>query len=899
MTVPSTINTFSYAGDGITTVFPYPCYFLSEADLRVILRQGGFDTAQAINTHYSVSGAGIPAGGAVAFVAPPAVGQTVVISRDPPITQETDYVPNDPFPAESHERALDKAAMIDQALRRDIDGAVRGAYGEALQRLPPAAARALKYPFFDASGQPTLIDAGLGELVFSLGSFPDRAALANAEIATAITKVVFVGGYASYGDGGHGWYRHMPGGSTWTDGEVVDQLGQVWQLMLTNGCLYAAQLGVVADGNLVGNIGTDNSAAISRIIAAPADIVIWPSGGIRFLNPQYPRASQFWVSEIADVGPNNIDEESRPSGNCFVYAGSGHRAAFEGNPLGIWSNNYWSGIGVRTGSGQGVEGINGTDCEWLFYGYHCRGTRWDKCRWRHGGGVQGNVPAESVEGSFGCLRLDGKLSGATWYHEFRENEFLSGASREDGPLGGADTANYQGYAWAFDIEGNDIHASDCHFNNTSVRGRLGGGMKISGCNFENGDWGSEPGFGNPATGRAAIVATNQANNKGATGDKPGAIGLTIDSSSRIGQYTYAIVIDASYHAGTSECGLRCDGNGFRRNRDGEVLLIQNVNGTCGGGSILGCANTTRDEDEIEDVDSPGIGKAAPIRLIVRASDKTTPARWPGLRVSSNNTLYPEVWDDQRGITAGWWPRHNATALDTRGAAPKAIADYPAEPNPGWTNMTAAGGVLTGASFHAGWPFLTRSSVDKAAEFHTEEYVCAAGASMNFGGYMNAFVWSCPTVVAGSDRGFVGLRNATGAIGETAQPSSLAQMCGVGFDSTDPRHWHFIIGDVTGENQHIDLGSDFPVDTTTAVYALRIWTEGALEKLMLELTRVDAAGPRVYQSFSASQGPGAGQPLVPHFWRSAAPSGTVAMRVYLWECRAQPFDWLGSRLRSVR
>lgn len=234
MTLPSTQNTLLYAGDGSTTVFPFPFYFLDNADLRVVLRDNttGVDTSQVLNTHYSVTGAGVPAGGSVTMVVAPASGKTLIISRDPPITQQTDYVPNDPFPAESHERALDKGAMISQALRRDVDGSIRVAFGETLNRLPAASARALKFPFFDASGQPTVVDeAGFGDTLFALVSFADRAALAAASVNTVATKVLFVGGYAAFGDGGHGWYEFLPGGSTFPAAEVIDALGQVWRLL--------------------------------------------------------------------------------------------------------------------------------------------------------------------------------------------------------------------------------------------------------------------------------------------------------------------------------------------------------------------------------------------------------------------------------------------------------------------------------------------------------------------------------------------------------------------------------------------------------------------------------------------------------------------------------------------
>lgn len=115
MTVSTTVARISYAGNGSTTVFSVPYYFLAAADLKVWKRSSsGVETLQALNSQYTVSGAGNGSGGSVAFATAPASGETVVIVRDPIITQETDYQANDAFPAETHERALDRLTMVGQ-----------------------------------------------------------------------------------------------------------------------------------------------------------------------------------------------------------------------------------------------------------------------------------------------------------------------------------------------------------------------------------------------------------------------------------------------------------------------------------------------------------------------------------------------------------------------------------------------------------------------------------------------------------------------------------------------------------------------------------------------------------------------------------------------------------------
>lgn len=115
MTVSSSVNKVIYSGNSATVLFPVNYYFLENSHLKVILRAAdGSETVQALTTNYTVSGAGNPAGGSITMLVAPPTGTTLTIVRNVPATQETDYLANDPFPAESHERALDKLTMIVQ-----------------------------------------------------------------------------------------------------------------------------------------------------------------------------------------------------------------------------------------------------------------------------------------------------------------------------------------------------------------------------------------------------------------------------------------------------------------------------------------------------------------------------------------------------------------------------------------------------------------------------------------------------------------------------------------------------------------------------------------------------------------------------------------------------------------
>lgn len=127
MTVSSQQNSVQYSGNGVTTVFAVPFYFLENGHLNLNLIDvaTGAPTLLLEGPDYSVVGAGALSGGSVTLTIAPPVGSSLLIRRIVPVTQETDYVSNDPFPAESHERALDKLTMIAQQTTADAENSLK------------------------------------------------------------------------------------------------------------------------------------------------------------------------------------------------------------------------------------------------------------------------------------------------------------------------------------------------------------------------------------------------------------------------------------------------------------------------------------------------------------------------------------------------------------------------------------------------------------------------------------------------------------------------------------------------------------------------------------------------------------------------------------------------------
>ena len=189
MTVSSSLARHVYvAGEGAPPPYPIDFPFLDNSHVAVTRRDGaGGETPWIEGTHYSLAADADGGGGTLTILAGHALtaGESLVIVRAVPATQEADYQEAGRFPAESHERALDKLTMIAQQL------------GEAV-------ARALAVPRTDAAGSLELpIDAeragrflafdGEGRSVAALGTSGDlgpvtafmNGLLADGDAATA------------------------------------------------------------------------------------------------------------------------------------------------------------------------------------------------------------------------------------------------------------------------------------------------------------------------------------------------------------------------------------------------------------------------------------------------------------------------------------------------------------------------------------------------------------------------------------------------------------------------------------------------------------------------------------------------------------------------------------------
>lgn len=139
MTISTTTSRITYAGDGMTVSFAVPFIFFGADEIDVIERslESGSEALKVLTTHYNVAGGAGATGTVTALLAPDAT-KSWTIARRTKRTQMVDYTPNDPFPAETHERALDRLT----ALIQEVDDRV----GRSAALSPTSAVTGLTLP---------------------------------------------------------------------------------------------------------------------------------------------------------------------------------------------------------------------------------------------------------------------------------------------------------------------------------------------------------------------------------------------------------------------------------------------------------------------------------------------------------------------------------------------------------------------------------------------------------------------------------------------------------------------------------------------------------------------------------------------------------------------------------
>lgn len=149
MTVSTTALSVPYTGNGVTTAFATTFPFLEASHLVVVVAGATIGSSQYVVT----GGNGLT--GTVTFLAAPASGAAITITREVPATQLIDYLRNDPFPAESHEKGLDKLTMLVQQVLSGLGKAFR--FSDAAVAAVTQASALSKFPYINAAGALTFV----------------------------------------------------------------------------------------------------------------------------------------------------------------------------------------------------------------------------------------------------------------------------------------------------------------------------------------------------------------------------------------------------------------------------------------------------------------------------------------------------------------------------------------------------------------------------------------------------------------------------------------------------------------------------------------------------------------------------------------------------------------------
>jgi len=158
MTVSSTTSRADYTGNGSTTAFTVPFYFLDNSHVTVYstVIATGATTTLVLGTDYTLAGAGVSTGGTVTTTVAPTTSQKLSILRSVPQTQLIHYVPNDPFPAATHEQALDQLTMEVQQVNETLARSIKLSSTNTMTSTEftvPATTRANKVLGFDSTGE--------------------------------------------------------------------------------------------------------------------------------------------------------------------------------------------------------------------------------------------------------------------------------------------------------------------------------------------------------------------------------------------------------------------------------------------------------------------------------------------------------------------------------------------------------------------------------------------------------------------------------------------------------------------------------------------------------------------------------------------------------------------------
>ena len=150
MTVQVTDRVVQYTANGTTVQFDVPFQFF---EIEVYSNGALVDPNE-----YVISQLSPGLTGSVTFNTTPPSSTVITISSATTLAQETDYVENSPFPADTHEKALDRLTMGLQDLKRDVTGTANGSWLSNAGRLVDVSSTGQFEPYRPVAGGYVFVD---------------------------------------------------------------------------------------------------------------------------------------------------------------------------------------------------------------------------------------------------------------------------------------------------------------------------------------------------------------------------------------------------------------------------------------------------------------------------------------------------------------------------------------------------------------------------------------------------------------------------------------------------------------------------------------------------------------------------------------------------------------------
>ena len=162
MSLSSSSNKALFNGNGSAGPFTFNFKFFSNADIKVYKADSaGTVTTLTEGSQYTLTGAGLDAGGSVTLFTALAVGESLCIYRLMELTQTTSLPDNGPFFATTHERTFDRLTMevqqVSELANRSLRFSPFSTYDGTLDL--GLSDRASKLLGFDINGNAALIDS--------------------------------------------------------------------------------------------------------------------------------------------------------------------------------------------------------------------------------------------------------------------------------------------------------------------------------------------------------------------------------------------------------------------------------------------------------------------------------------------------------------------------------------------------------------------------------------------------------------------------------------------------------------------------------------------------------------------------------------------------------------------